>query len=111
MVKEKKENTSICLGCGKRGICHFLCPEAEIYASQDNVRLREMTIGIPRFGQRINEIWEQKNFTFREKQIIALVVAGFNRKDISQSLNITRENVKTHLYRINQKIETKIYTT
>ena len=100
-----------CSRCSQRAICRVLCPEIELIANKDFIPQRERPIGIPMFGEKIQEIWGQKKFTFRERQILGLMFAGLDRQNISQSLNITRETLKTHLYRINQKVETKVYTT
>lgn len=81
-----------------------MCPEAEIFASEDEVELKEVTIGIPHFGKKIGEIGPEISLTFRERQIYSLWMGGLNRKEICKTLKITGKNLRTRLHDINQKM-------
>jgi DNA-binding NarL/FixJ family response regulator len=100
-----------CGRCSQRAKCQIPCPEAELFAGKDYVSQREITIGVPMFGQRIQEIWEHKKLTFRERQVWSLANGGFNREQIGETLNIKRETVKFYIYQIRQKTGVKSFTT
>ncbi len=47
------------------------------------------------------------SFTARENEIINLTGKGYRNKEIAKKLNISEQTVKTHLYRIFQKLNIK----
>ena len=101
---------SLCSRCKSRGFCSSLCPEAEIYVRQDQVTQKEVTIGIPKYG-KVQEIFGTQNLSLRERQVLTFCVMGFNRKEIAETLNISRHSVRNHIYNMKPKIGIKIDTT
>jgi DNA-binding NarL/FixJ family response regulator len=98
----------MCTDCKKRSYCKELCPEAEIYADQDHVKLREKTIGIPMYADNEwPEPGEKHMFTPMEKKILQLLSIGKSRKHISQVLDITRNTLEKHISNIKKKAEEK----
>ena len=94
----------LCTNCTKRNLCSSLCPEAEMYASQDEVKLRELTVGAPEYGSlEWPEPIEKPLFTKREQQVISRLLDGKSREEIALDLGITRDNVRNIIQRIRKK--------
>lgn len=100
-----------CKECGKVNTCDELCNKALGYADQDEVKLKEKTIGLPMYGEKIQEMETPSFLTFREKQVYWLWRGGFSRKDISQTLDITRKALRFHIFNINSKMQSKFIST
>ena len=92
----------LCQDCSKRQYCSSLCPEAELYASQEEKPQREKTIGLPRYGRFPTTI-SNVYLTKIEKRIITLLGQGLTRKQISQALKISMGSIRFHLYNIRKK--------
>ena len=45
--------------------------------------------------------------TAREREIVALIVAGFSNKDIARELDIAVHTVKTHVHNILEKLDVR----
>lgn len=43
--------------------------------------------------------------TDRERQVVQAVIAGGRNRDIAQSLGVSEQTIKNHLYRIYQKLQ------
>ena len=69
-----------CKECGKVNNCDELCNKALEYADQDEVKLKEKTIGLPMYGEKIQEMETPSFLTFREKQVYWLWRGGFSRR-------------------------------
>jgi DNA-binding NarL/FixJ family response regulator len=98
--------TGLCTECPSRAICSTLCPEAELYAKQDEAAQRELTIGLPRYGQW-PEPFEKSPFTPTEKKILHALVDGKTRSEIAKELGISRETLRKHIGNIRKKREEK----
>ncbi len=92
----------LCIECPHRQFCSDLCPEAEMYASQDAVPQRELTIGLPRWG-KWPEPTEKSKFTRTEKRILQLLASGKSRKKIAEALDFTRNTLEKHISNIKKK--------
>jgi len=92
----------LCQDCLKRNSCLKLCQDAEDYASQDYIGLRELPIGLPMHGE-MPELISSIPMTKMEKQITSLFGKGLNRKDVCQILKISRRCLRDHIYRLNKK--------
>ena len=92
----------LCKTCDKREYCSDLCPEAELYVKQDNVKQREKNIGLPRFG-KLPELKSNTHLTPREREIVTLLGKGLPRKDICQILDIVSHTLRNHIKRIKKK--------
>lgn len=92
---------TFCQDCPSKAICSCLCPEAELYVSQDEKPQRELTLKSPRFGKI--EWPESYDLTDTEKQILTLSARGFNRRDIAEMLNISRQSVRQHISNAKKK--------
>lgn len=47
------------------------------------------------------------NLSFRESQVLKLIVIGFNNKEIGKALNISESTVKIHVANILNKMNVK----
>ena len=93
----------LCRTCTKRSICSSLCPEAEVYANQDAVEQRDLTIGLPIYGPKWPEPAEKSAFTYLELKIMHALASGKSRAEISKLLNIKRETVRSVIRNIRKK--------
>jgi DNA-binding NarL/FixJ family response regulator len=94
----------LCTDCPSRTYCSTLCPEAELYAKQDEVEQKELTIGIPKYGKWPDAL-ERNQFTPMERKILHALLDGKTRKKISEDLEISRETLRKHLGNIRKKRE------
>lgn len=92
----------LCQDCLNRNSCSILCPEAEAYASQDYVGLRELPIGLPMFGEFPKPI-SNIRLTKMEKKIVTLIGQGLSRKEVCELLKISRLALRAHLIRLRKK--------
>lgn len=83
----------LCLTCPKRSVCSCLCPEAEVYANQDEVAPRELTIGLPRHGKWPEPV-EKPLLSKREREVLWRLASGEDREKIAKELGITRKNLR-----------------
>jgi DNA-binding CsgD family transcriptional regulator len=86
--------------------CEKLCPKAEGYAAQDEVKQREETIGIPviteppRLGMSA-----PVRLTKKEREIVKLqAVHGLSRAEIAKLLGLSRGALRQYLFRLREKI-------
>ena len=79
---------------------------AEEYASKDDVKQREETIGVPVIPESAKLcVGDAIVLTKKEKEILTLLsIYQFNRKEVAQYLNISRESLRFHLKNIRHKI-------
>ena len=96
----------LCKTCPKHDLCSCLCPEAEVYADQDEVSQRELTVGLPRYG-KWPEPREKPILSKRAKEVLLRLAAGKTRNQISQELGITRENVRNIIRRARKSVTRK----
>ena len=92
-----------CKNCPNRQICKVLCREAELYVSQDEVRQRELLVGLPHYSTGVMTMTRRVGLSKRERQIVVLLVEGRSYSEISQILNITRHYVRNIVSRIKAK--------
>ncbi len=79
-----------CLGCKNYLACVTLCPEAKRYVSQDEVKLREFTIGIPTFCATLPPVVPHKiSLTPAERRLAILLRSNVGREIASQVLGIS----------------------
>ena len=99
-----------CRTCKQFDQCRQLCEQAERYASQDDVKQKEETIGIPVIIESVKmNVADAVSLTKREREIVTLFsMYRFNRKEVAQYLNISRESLRQHIQRIRQKIPHKV---
>ena len=93
----------LCNECSKRAFCSCLCPEAELYANQDQVSQREKPIGLPKTG-RFPTPKIRVKLTKREKQIVQYLAEGMTTREIAEVANITIENT----WKICQRLKNKL---
>jgi DNA-binding NarL/FixJ family response regulator len=91
-----------CGSCPQRDKCSALCSEAEMWANQDYVGQRELTIGLPRTGE-MPELPENVYLTDIEASIVTLLGRGLNRRDICELLDMTPGNLRLKIFRIKRK--------
>ena len=97
--------TEICTTCSKRDLCNSLCPEAELFASQDYVSQKELPIGLPGYG-RILPQCSSIYLTRREIQISRFLAVGFKQVEIAVILKIKAVTVRQHVFNIRKKLNT-----
>lgn len=100
----------LCTDCPKRPHCNTLCPEAELYASQDWEDLQEITVGLPEYSKEDiaeKELQRKLNKFYqlpRKKQVLTLLERGLPRKEVCQILGITKENLRDIIRRISKDL-------
>ena len=92
----------LCQDCSKRQYCSSLCPEAELYASQEEKPQREKTIGLPRYGKFPSRI-SNDFLTEFESSILTLLGQGLTKQQIAKALKMTMHSLRTHIYNIRKK--------
>jgi len=102
MDKYLKKAEELCKSCPHKMYCSALCPEAEAYASQDEVPQTELNIGLPRYG-RWPEPIEKSRYTHLEQKVMHALADGKTRAEIAQFLGITRQTVRSVLRNIRKK--------
>lgn len=96
-----KKKAELCEECKFRNKCTVLCPEAQVYAKQDEIKLKEKRIGSPEYGKRWPKMFQ--NLSKREKGIVTLLALGVNKKEILQRVEITEINFRKIVSRIRLK--------
>ena len=94
--------SNFCRSCPKNKTCTELCLNAERYASQDYVPQQELTLPDPYSTKKIPFI-SATYLTIREKEIVTLMGKGLSRRDISQTLDITRNALRINIHRLKTK--------
>jgi hypothetical protein len=92
----------LCKECVKRETCKKLCGPAKRYADQDEVKLRELTIGLPMYGN-LPENVSNIPLTKMEKKIVTLLGQKLTRGDICKLLKLNRLSLRLHLFRLRKK--------
>ena len=99
----------LCQECTKKLLCTSLCPEAELYVSQDEIPQRELTIGMPIY---VDKPWPEPKqkplFTSMEMRVLDTLLDGRTRNQTAQLLGITRHSVREHLKNIRKKRQNKL---
>lgn len=105
LFREESSKLNQCPTCRKYSTCKSLCYRAECYVSQDEIKLRELPIGVPRY---LNHPWPETakpiKLTYRERQVLWLSQGGFSREEISKTLRVSRDAVKTYIHKLNKKV-------
>lgn len=96
--------STMCQECPNYQWCSSLCPEAELYVKQDEVALREMPIGLPKYG-RFLSLPSNSYFTDLERRLMNLLGQGLSRRQVAESLHISRGALRVHLLNIRVKGE------
>lgn len=81
-----------CTDCPDRTFCTTLCKEAEEYANQDEVDLKELTIGIPEYIKASHDQFPEgrPEIKFGKGALsIALLLSNIPRKRICELLLLT----------------------
>jgi len=99
---------NLCLACHSRSICTSLCPEAAVYASQDEVKQKEAVISAPGYGNGWPQILRPiKPLSQRQKAIIALVVDNKSNEEICDYLKMSYGSFRSEVSRIKEKLSPK----
>lgn len=92
-----------CTECPKYAVCNVLCSSAELYVRQDEVRGKEILIGLPRYQDVEILLSSNTYLTKTEREILTLLGRGLTRGDICQVLEISRGVLRWHIYNIKKK--------
>jgi DNA-binding NarL/FixJ family response regulator len=84
-------DNSICTTCPNRPLCDVLCPEAELYADQDQPK-----VGRPR-------VYEKPHLTPTEAKILSLLMQGKKASEIMQLLGISADSYYVHSHNLRKK--------
>lgn len=93
----------LCQECPSKSVCQSACPELELHLKEIEVPQRELPIGTPRYGKMPTPKNKVK-LSKREQQIVTFLADGKTYAEISESLNITQENVKNIVSRCRKKL-------
>jgi FixJ family two-component response regulator len=88
-----------CTDCPKYQGCLALCKEAREYVSQDEIKLKEKTVGVPEFSSGLFF----SNLSFRERAVVTLFAQDYNRREVAQALGISRDNLRLIIHRVSDK--------
>jgi DNA-binding NarL/FixJ family response regulator len=90
-----------CLDCPSRSICQSPCPELELHLKEIECNAQELPIGLPRHGK---VPWSSSIYlTKTEKEILTLLGKGLSRKEVCETINMTRETLRVHLVNLKKK--------
>jgi len=95
-----------CQECPKKPFCSELCPEAHLYAAQDETHRQELLIGPIKYSNPENlpiSPPDLAKLTKTEKKILTLLGMGLNRREVSKLLAISRENLRVRLFELKRK--------
>ena len=110
----------LCEDCTKRSICNTLCPEAEMYAAQDEINQSELTISelginghldnVARWPSYINVGISLDDITYtkltpKQKGIIVSFISHNSTTEICQMLKISKNALYIQTHRIRQKLK------
>ena len=96
--------SGMCAECSKRALCKHLCPEANAYANQDQVKRRERVIGLPT-GDFTWPDFAGKQFkmTKNQAELVSLMLQGKSRLQICRTMGISFREYHHLLVRIHEK--------
>lgn len=95
----------ICKTCPSRYTCSSLCPEAELYASQDEVPQRELTVGFPVHGSWPKIRRPMKPLSETQRIVVSLILDGKSNEEICKSLEITKDSFRKQVSRIRKSLK------
>ena len=87
-----------CLNCAKYDRCGGLCRWAERYVSKDEVKMRELPVGIVCYGGSV-----ERKPTATEEKILTLLRKRFDRDEICKIIGISRHSLRQHLTNLGAK--------
>jgi len=95
--------SDFCNTCPSRSFCQSICPELEMHLKELEVPQRELLIHTPRYG-KFPTPRKRIKLTKKERQIVTFLAEGKNYAEISQAINITKDNVRKIVQRMRQKV-------
>lgn len=96
--------SSPCERCPGYSKCNGPCPEVNAIIDEEEVKQKEMTIGVPIYGRQIIPLKPKVKLTFRQSQIIQMLLIGEQSSNICKTLEITKQSYQKLISRINQKL-------
>ena len=94
----------LCQECHKKPFCSHPCPEAELFASQDNIPRREFFhFSEPRYMKPLGRAGDMPRLSKKEWKIVTLEKKGLSREEICKILEISRLNLSVSLSRLRSK--------
>jgi DNA-binding NarL/FixJ family response regulator len=101
-----RHGPGLCRTCPSRSFCAVLCDRAEVYADQDYVLQRELTIGLPMAECKEEMITDddEPDYTPMQKNIVRLISRGKNINYICEVIGITKDSYYHHISRIRKKL-------
>ena len=103
-IQTIQETFTLCQKCPKKLVCIELCSEAEEYANQDYVALKELPVAdLEYIKEEFPEVVKTVYLTKLEKKVVMLLNKDFPRSEISYLLNITSNYLRVSIHRITTK--------
>jgi DNA-binding CsgD family transcriptional regulator len=94
----------LCRECPNKPFCSALCPEAELFATQDKTARREYFLfSQPKYRKPSEQLFPPFQLTKKEWQILTLLEKGLTRKEICKVLGISRDNLRVRLSLLRSK--------
>jgi len=96
----------LCQECPKKPFCSELCPEALLFADQDQSSQKEFLLGEIKYSNFENlpvRPPEDSRISKTEKKILMLLAMGMDRREISKLLDISRNNLRVRLHGLKRK--------
>jgi len=104
-------NNALCTSCNKRELCRTLCPEAELFVSQDQVDWCETpAIHISQDKEHL-AVFEPKHkvktvtLSTLETKVTMALSAGYNRTQICVMLGLSRPHLRKVIHDCKAKWE------
>ncbi|OGP46705.1 MAG: hypothetical protein A3K30_03215 [Deltaproteobacteria bacterium RBG_13_51_10] len=92
-----------CLTCHYYQWCLSLCKEAKAYVSQDEVKQKELPIGIPVFSQIFSTILPPISLSPAEKKVGTLLSMSVPRETIAQLMGISNKTLRNKISEMSHK--------
>ena len=93
-----------CQDCAQKAVCSSLCPEAEMFISQDEVKSHDLTIGLPRFGKLPPIKRPSTPLSEKQAEILKQIGKGKRKKEICKLLKITPKTYDNQLVLMRKKL-------
>jgi DNA-binding CsgD family transcriptional regulator len=96
----------LCQECPQKPFCSELCPEAILFADQDQSSQKEFLLGEIKYSNPENypiRPPEDSRISKTEKKILMLLAMGMDRREISKLLDISRNNLRVRLHGLKRK--------
>lgn len=104
------DENKLCIECSKKSFCETLCPEAELYVSQDEAPATELPVGGEIMDRRLKKVnWStlketMPNLTKDELRLFRYIKLGLQTVEIAKLFGIKQPSAVEKIKKLNEKI-------